>query len=177
LEDGSSGDAPDGAPQRHYLLVFEGPSCYSFDLPASGPVVVGRAPECELRIDAASASRQHARIDVSGDAVWVCDLTSRNGTRVNGDLISATRQIFSGDVISICTATLFYHLSAQTTQQLTPLPLSYLRQRLQEEICRSRYYQRPVSVLRLRCLSAASQKALGDAVQKKLRTLDILAWS
>ena len=137
------GGSPGGSPQRHYLLVFDGQSCYSCDLPASGAVVIGRAPECDLLIEAPSASRQHARIDVSSDAVWVCDLESRNGTRLNGELIAGTRQLFSGDVISICTATLLFHRSTETALQRSPLPLSYLRQRLREEISRARHYQRP----------------------------------
>src|SRR5512140_55380 len=50
----------------------------------SGPSTVGRALENAVCVSHASLSRQHARIDVDADGVFVTDLGSRNGTSVNG---------------------------------------------------------------------------------------------
>lgn len=175
------GDEPTATAVRQYLLVFEGQSCYPFDLPSRGEVVIGRAPECGLRIEAASASRQHAQLDVTSGAVWISDLKSRNGTRVNGDLLTAARPLLPGDMISICSATLIFHRElrdADGTRRRALQPLSYLRQRLDEEIERSRQYQRPVSIISLRLGDAqASRQELGAALVGHLRTLDILSWS
>ena len=52
--------------------------------PLLGPTVVGRAPECNLRLDANGLSRQHARLVLTGGGVQVEDLGSTNGTFING---------------------------------------------------------------------------------------------
>ena len=52
--------------------------------PLVGPTVVGRAPECALRLDESGLSRQHARLVPTGDGVQVEDLGSTNGSFING---------------------------------------------------------------------------------------------
>lgn len=47
-------------------------------------VVIGRDSGCDIVIDAATVSRQHARIYNDAKGCWVADLGTRNGTRVNG---------------------------------------------------------------------------------------------
>jgi pSer/pThr/pTyr-binding forkhead associated (FHA) protein len=54
--------------------------CY----PLLGPTVVGRAPECVLRLDESGLSRQHARLVPTDDGMQVEDLGSTNGTFING---------------------------------------------------------------------------------------------
>lgn len=55
----------------------------SFPL-TSRQIVIGRAPENDLALDDAGISRHHARLTRDGDRWVVVDLTSRNGTWVNG---------------------------------------------------------------------------------------------
>ena len=50
---------------------------------SAGSNVVGRDPDCSVRIDAVTLSRRHARIVVTNSEVTVEDLGSKNGTRVN----------------------------------------------------------------------------------------------
>jgi pSer/pThr/pTyr-binding forkhead associated (FHA) protein len=52
--------------------------------PLVGPTVVGRAPECALRLDESGLSRQHARLVPTGDGVQIEDLGSTNGSFING---------------------------------------------------------------------------------------------
>jgi pSer/pThr/pTyr-binding forkhead associated (FHA) protein len=52
--------------------------------PIVGPTVVGRAPECTLRLDEAALSRQHARLIPTNDGLQIEDLGSTNGSFVNG---------------------------------------------------------------------------------------------
>jgi DNA-binding NtrC family response regulator len=58
----------------------------SHPLPASGAVSIGRAAECDVRVDDASVSRRHAVIHVTsgrdGPELSVEDLGSANGVRV-----------------------------------------------------------------------------------------------
>ncbi len=53
----------------------------------AGPTLVGRAPECQLRIEEASLSRKHARLIPTGDGVVIEDLSSTNGSFHNGQRV------------------------------------------------------------------------------------------
>ena len=48
------------------------------------PLVIGRLPECDVVLNDSNVSRRHAEIRRSGDGVFLTDLGSTNGTRVNG---------------------------------------------------------------------------------------------
>lgn len=64
--------------------------------------VMGRHPDCDLVLESASVSRQHAQIICDGGLYYVEDLHSRNGTFVNGHLISGRKQLQDGDRLKIC---------------------------------------------------------------------------
>ncbi|MDB4944613.1 MAG: uncharacterized protein JWP97_4147 [Labilithrix sp.] len=63
------------------LVVVSKTTFASFDLPASGAVMLGRSEQCDLRIDDASVTRSHALLHV-GRELEIEDLGSVNGTRV-----------------------------------------------------------------------------------------------
>lgn len=69
---------------------------------AAGRLVLGRHPDCEIVLDVAAVSRQHAVLVVSPDGVMIEDLRSRNGTIVNDVRIAAPRQLDDGDMVTIC---------------------------------------------------------------------------
>ena len=52
------------------------------------PMRIGRAPECELVLKDSRASRRHARLHVRDGVIVLTDLSSTNGTRVNGNRIT-----------------------------------------------------------------------------------------
>jgi len=52
--------------------------------PLLGPTVVGRAPECGLRLEASGLSRQHARLVMTTEGIQLEDLGSTNGSFING---------------------------------------------------------------------------------------------
>jgi hypothetical protein len=61
---------------------------------------IGRAPGCELQIDAQSVSRNHAMILKSARELIVEDLNSTNGVQVNGRKV--TRHLLNdGDVLTV----------------------------------------------------------------------------
>jgi transcriptional regulator with GAF, ATPase, and Fis domain len=68
------------------LLVVGGGQVFTFALPVSGEVVIGRAPECQVIIDHRKLSRRHAVLRV-GPPPTVQDLGSTNGTRVARELL------------------------------------------------------------------------------------------
>ncbi|CAN5361876.1 DUF3662 and FHA domain-containing protein [soil metagenome] len=66
----------------------------------SGPVLLGRLPECDITLSDASVSRRHARID-HRDGSWVIeDLGSTNGLRVNDAVVGRAR-LRDGDRIDL----------------------------------------------------------------------------
>ena len=73
---------------------------HDFEL-SDGQFVIGRGADCQLALDDALVSRRHAMITVEGDAVYVEDLGSRNGVKVNGSLIQARTCVEDGDRIRI----------------------------------------------------------------------------
>ena len=70
------------------------------ELELQGELIVGRSSTCDLVLDDAKASRQHARLRVDGSSAFVEDLGSRNGTFVNGERV-ASADLSPGDEIRI----------------------------------------------------------------------------
>ena len=64
-------------------------------------MVIGRAPEAELRLDDTFASSQHARIFGRNGSWYVEDLGSTNGTFVNEQKLMGPAMIQPGDSIRI----------------------------------------------------------------------------
>ncbi len=68
-----------------------------------GANVIGRAPEATIQIDSPGVSRLHARILVRNGEATLEDLGSKNGTHLNGILISAPNRLSDGHEIRIGT--------------------------------------------------------------------------
>ncbi len=63
-------------------------------------MVVGRHPACHVRLDFLRVSRRHCCFTLEGGELWVRDLGSTNGTRINGTQVEAGR-LRNGDELSI----------------------------------------------------------------------------
>ncbi|MFO0580007.1 MAG: sigma 54-interacting transcriptional regulator [Polyangia bacterium] len=161
---------------RALFLVIEGTSSSSFELPAVGTVIIGRAPDATLRLEDQSASRHHARVDLGPGGALLYDLESRNGTRVNGELLTGAHTLRAGDVVTLCNATLVFQRSEALAALRPIFGTAHLRQRLEEEIDRSLRYHRPVSVLCFHFAQPAAQAAVAGALSEQLRVMDTAAW-
>jgi hypothetical protein len=64
------------------------------------PVTIGRMPDCTVPLADPNVSRRHAEIRRDGDRVFLVDLGSTNGTRVNGAPVHQ-RQLVDGDVVTV----------------------------------------------------------------------------
>jgi len=69
-------------------------------LPLEGEVLLGRSPECDFPLHDRKMSRCHCRIQRDGDRYRVSDLSSMNGTVVNG-LRAASARFGVGDYIRL----------------------------------------------------------------------------
>jgi adenylate cyclase len=63
-----------------------------------GETLIGRAPACDLVINAPTLSRRHARIRVIGNRVFLRDSGSTHGCRLRGAPLVGEQEIVAGDV-------------------------------------------------------------------------------
>jgi hypothetical protein len=92
-------EMPSGLGVPH-LLCIAGPELGRWLLVAGGPLDLGRAPGCALRLRDPAISRWQARLWVDGEAVRLEDLGSYGGTRINGRRLHASRRLRPGDLVS-----------------------------------------------------------------------------
>ncbi len=71
------------------------------DIPVGGgPVLIGRNPRCDARLESIRVSRLHCCLAAGDGGVLVRDLLSTNGTRINGQPVERG-QLRPGDELSI----------------------------------------------------------------------------
>jgi pSer/pThr/pTyr-binding forkhead associated (FHA) protein len=67
------------------------------ETPLYKEIVAGRQADCDLVLTEGHASRKHAKFSLADGAVWLEDLSSANGTFVNGTRITGKVKLNSGD--------------------------------------------------------------------------------
>jgi ribosome-associated protein YbcJ (S4-like RNA binding protein) len=84
-------------------LVIEDGSGTRSTVPFAGEeITVGRATEgVTFRLGERNVSRRHARFVLASGTVFVEDLGSTTGTRVNGERITGRRKLRGGDLVQI----------------------------------------------------------------------------
>jgi predicted component of type VI protein secretion system len=90
---------------------------------AADEIAVGRAAEgVAVRLTERNVSRRHARLVRQKGDVWVEDLGSLLGTRVNGDRIEGKRKLRPGDIVQIGDYDLAVLEDGVEIPSLTPAP-------------------------------------------------------
>ncbi|MDP6849713.1 MAG: FHA domain-containing protein [Planctomycetota bacterium] len=64
-----------------------------------GSLLVGRLPECDLKLDDGSISRRHAQVSAQSGSFFVKDLDSSNGVLHNGRRVKEC-QLHPGDLLT-----------------------------------------------------------------------------
>ena len=127
---------------------------------ADVPLVIGRGPECEIRIDEYSVSRRHARIQPAPDGYFAEDLQSTNGTMVNDEPV-ARRMLRDGDYLRTGNCIFRYlvggNVESAYHEEIYRLTIidaltgihnkRYLVEFLDRELSRSSRYGRPLSLI------------------------------
>lgn len=176
-DDPSSLDAPD----RPFLLILAGPGTGEI-FPVEHGDVIGRGPGCAVRLRASAVSRQHARLTFDAGKLFIEDLSSTNGTTVNGELVRSRRALSDGDRIAIGVVTLVKLSSdvvdretfrARLVELGTRDPVTRLLtadvalHRLEAELAFSRRHAAPLAVLvadvdEMRLINSVRGEACGD---------------
>ena len=72
--------------------------------------VVGRTGDSEVRLDATSVPRRHARVVLREENVTVEDLDSKNGTKVGGKKSQGLVTLADGDILRFGSVTVTFRM-------------------------------------------------------------------
>ena len=81
------------------LLLYSvdgSPQMLSFN---KAEITIGRDPACECVIGDEAVSTHHARLSFHHAQWWIEDLDSKNGTKLNEEILSGPTVVISGDTI------------------------------------------------------------------------------
>ncbi len=157
---------PGGHPMRNRpcLTVLTGTATGQTFKLSRGEAVIGRADDALVRLVDDGVSRNHARLRLETDKLWVEDLDSRNGTFVNGAKIDQRVPLEDGDKIQVGRTTVLrfaYHdeidesfhenlMSSALRDPLTRLfNKRYFLDRLDSELKFARRHEASLSLLML----------------------------
>ncbi len=158
---------------RLFCMVIAGDTSHAVELPAFGHVTIGRATDRLIRVDDATVSRCHARLEVGGVDLWIEDVGSANGTSVNGERVSGRARVQPGDVVTVGDATLLLSRVAATEGRRV-LPQEAWRRRLAEQVEQARRFGRPLAVLALELQGARDLAAAMGELAAALRVVDLV---
>ncbi|GAB3814895.1 hypothetical protein GCM10027605_61160 [Micromonospora zhanjiangensis] len=104
------------------LNVIGGPSRGTGFRLSTGTSVIGREEGVDILLADIKVSRQHATVELTGGRTVLTDLRSTNGTWVNDERISGSRELREGDRIRLGQVLLRFHdpASAPTDPIGTP---------------------------------------------------------
>ncbi len=157
---------PGGHPLRNRpcLTVLTGTATGQTFKLSRGESVIGRADDALVRLIDDGVSRNHARLRLETNQLWVEDLDSRNGTFVNGAKIDKRVSLQDGDKIQVGRTTVLrfaYHdeidesfhenlMSSALRDPLTRLfNKRYFLDRLDSELKFARRHEASLSLLML----------------------------
>ncbi len=111
-------------------------------LPGIGSVVIGRAPECDIRIDEGSISRAHAELHLDLP-LRIADVSSANGTWIDGQRIPPhePRPIHIDQAVRLGSVTVLVQRRSAAPERTRRLRThEYFESRLEDECDRGRAF-------------------------------------
>jgi len=83
----------------------------------TGEHIIGRDADVEIRLDASTVSRRHARLIVNADGTYLEDFGSKNGTFRGDERVVSPVPLTDGDTIKIGSVLVTFHTRAGTTTE------------------------------------------------------------
>lgn len=137
---------------------------------------MGRAPEASISVPEPTLSRQHVRIELLGNEVWIEDLDSSNGTCINGVKVKRGR-LRPGDNVTLGTmVTLSIHVMASYVKGLEHHTLFMTS--LEEEVTRVKIFGHQLALIMVRPTKESDQQQFSEwcpQVRQILRPVDRVA--
>jgi len=84
-------------PEYQWILTAETGPLAGLSFGVVTNLVLGRALECDIAVVSPHVSRQHARLSIEADQLYVEDLGSSNGTVINGRVIERKQPLRNED--------------------------------------------------------------------------------
>ncbi len=101
------------------LLIYDQATQKRWERPlAEDTLLIGREEGCGLTLPDRQVSRRHATIYRRGDCYYIKDEQSRNGTFLNGELLTSPRALEDGDEIGIASR---YRITFVGSESTAPL--------------------------------------------------------
>jgi hypothetical protein len=136
-------------------------------------LLIGRDASCDVVIPDRQVSRQHARITKTGAIVMIEDLGSKNGTYLNGQVLTEAKQLVEADEITVAFTQNFLFLSSDATMPLSGIPPELMSAfRLRLDVNAKRVWVRgveldpPLSAQQYNLLSFLYERA-GEVVKRE----------
>jgi len=117
-QDGDMATRMVAAVPKHVLRGLNGP-CFGKQFLIAKPLVIGRAPECDIVIDLSEISRRHAQVRPTAMGVIVEDLGSSNGLWINDRQVTQGA-LQQGDELRL--GTIRFVLSTPALSPPVPVP-------------------------------------------------------
>ena len=134
-------------------------------LPEDVYVTFGRSRGCTVTVDSERMSRNHLRIVRRGTEVLIEDLGSRNGTRLNGDLIEASTRLLPGQEATAGPISIVLTTTGALRWRRRLMEPSLFSERLRGEVDRGARYKRPFC---LAMLALGGEQTEVDAAASRL---------
>ncbi len=83
-------------PNQCMLQILNGPNS-GMTFQVTNRAKIGRNPDCEVRIDESKVSRSHALLEYTPQGWILTDQNSSNGTWIQGQRITSSRRLLSGE--------------------------------------------------------------------------------
>jgi DNA-binding NtrC family response regulator/pSer/pThr/pTyr-binding forkhead associated (FHA) protein len=158
------------------LVVIGEDSVETHPLPANGRVTIGRGDTCDIRIEHALISREHAVI-TTGAAIELEDLGSRNGTKVSGEKMAprSKRRLIAGQMIELGSTMAILQLSGGGPNKKRLATHSYFEARIEEMCTQDRAHAVPFAVLRIHVQDSVDPGDAQEVLLELLRANDVAA--
>lgn len=153
---------PNSEPKRAYILFLTGPLVGKIHLLEEGTTSLGRSNDVDIVLNDNRISRHHITLHTHGSKVAIEDLSSTNGTYVNGHRIKGMTPLNDGDKIQLSANSIFkfawqdkteniFHKELYKMAVLDPTTAlynkRYFMERFAEEFSLSRRSKTPLSIL------------------------------
>jgi DNA-binding NtrC family response regulator len=166
---------------RVTLVIYDegegaSPSTTVLEVPEGGRIAFGRSRTSDVRIDSERVSRTHAVFSRRGLVLDVVDAGSRNGTWVNGQMISGPHQLASGDEVLVGSAVVVVSITSNVVARPRMESTRYLEERLAAEVDRGLHYQRRFGLVLLQLEGPQDVvDEASDRISAALRPMEVLA--